>query len=537
LEADESSGGDEESSGEDEEIVSDDEQSSDSESGSDRRRFPAVDLDGWLLQSLLNPALFAADGERPRWLPEQIRTGSLTRRERAVIDRGVRGILRLGGDPLDFVWLFRTLLPGRFNPLDGEIAEAVVRADIEPGESSLQTTSGTSLPGHRFQLLEALARQALYERVALFHPVELEARGVQPTGVTLRAFEAAVEEAVGGEPQGEDGRLRCSDRKSIVRGMVQMPKEYRADRAVAERPTTGVDFWSAMQAGGLINAGHKICHFIAVVEVLINHPLMREALERCGEHPVIEALRGLAKPRRVGASALTLIKALYVDVPQSIWRDCAWFDRGRDAGRTFVKLVTTFEWLPNAAGKPLADLLGGVCRLNRRCVNCGAALNEPGVDLKSIVPILSPHHSGQWAKLSPEQWIGEVRRCDVRACAACGVAGPSRLAMETSPTQPVFVVHVEGPDGSIMIPDTIPLGAGFRLEAVVECVGARHAIARIREPGGGDRWRDFDDLTVTDTRMGFEWGDMREGPFELAVYIASPDASGAHPMADAHGGL
>jgi hypothetical protein len=257
----------EESSVEDQEIVSDDEQTSESESGSDRRGWPIVELDTWLLHSWLNPASFAEDGERPRWLPEQIRTGPLTRRERAVIDRVVRGILRLGGDPLDFVWLFRTLLPGRFTPLDGEIAEAVVRAGIEPGESSRQTTSGTSLPGHRFQLLEALARQALYERVAVFHPVELEAWDVRPTGTTLRAFEAAVEDAVGGEQrsaraasveerrgsrtresisrrrapieddgEGEDGRWRCSGRKSISRGMTQKPRRDDSGRSDGDGP-------------------------------------------------------------------------------------------------------------------------------------------------------------------------------------------------------------------------------------------------------------------------------------------------------------
>jgi hypothetical protein len=307
---------------------------------------------------------------------------------------------------------------------------------------------------------------------------------------------------------------------------VSEPEEEAADRAAAERRTTGIDSKSARLAGGLINAGHKICHSIAVVEVLLNHPLLRGALARCGQHPVIDALRALAKPRRVGAIALTLIKALYNDVPPSIWRDCAWFDVTRDPGWSFGKLVTTFEQLPNSAGKPLADLLGGICRLERRCAHCGAVLNEPGVEIKGAVTILSPHHCGR-SKLSPQQWIENLRSCNVRKCTACGVAGPSSLALQAPPTQPVFVVNVEGPAGSkIMIPDTIPLGAGFRLDAVVQWVGAGHVIARIREPESGGRWRDFDDLVVTDTRMGFEWGLMRYGPFKLAVYVSSPDGSG-----------
>jgi hypothetical protein len=270
---------DEESSDEDEETVSDDEQSSESESGSDERGLRIVEPDAWLLRALLNPASFAEDGQRPRWLPERIRTGPLTRGERGVIERVVRGILRLGGHPLDFVWLFRTLLPGRFTPLDGEIAEAVVRAGIETGEGSLQT----SLPVHRHQLLEALARQALYERVVQFHPVELEAWNIQPTGTTLRAFEAAVEEAVAGkEPspraasvdgrrgsriresisrrrapieddgEREDGRWRCNGRKSIGRGMTQKPGRDGGGRSDRDGPLARS---AARSPGGAVRGG------------------------------------------------------------------------------------------------------------------------------------------------------------------------------------------------------------------------------------------------------------------------------------------
>jgi hypothetical protein len=59
-------------------------------------------------------------------------------------------------------------------------------------------------------------------------------------------------------------------------------------------------------------------------------------------------------------------------------------------------------------------------------------------------------------------------------------------------------------------------------------------IARIRELESGDRWWDYDDLVVTDTGMGIQWGSVRHGPFKLVIFVASPDGSGGRPIV--HGG-
>jgi hypothetical protein len=82
------------------------------------------------------------------------------------------------------------------------------------------------------------------------------------------------------------------------------------------------------------------------------------------------------------------MEALYRDAPVAIWRDCAWFGQVRDPAGSFAKLVSTFRQLPDGAGMPLAEVLGGVCHLERRCARCGAALPEAGIDV-SPVTILS----------------------------------------------------------------------------------------------------------------------------------------------------
>jgi hypothetical protein len=141
-------------------------------------------------------------------------------------------------------------------------------------------------------------------------------------------------------------------------------------------------------------------------------------------------------------------------------------------------------------------------------------------------------------KPSAGQWVADVRGSGVRKCSACGVAGPSRFALQTAEAQQLLVVNVDGRAAvPVALPEIIPLANGFRLEAVVQWVGTGHVIARVRETAYLESWRDFDDLAVADTKMVPPWGcprGMQKGPFKLAFYVAkgAVGAEEAEPLDD-----
>ena len=78
-----------------------------------------------------------------------------------------------------------------------------------------------------------------------------------------------------------------------------------------------------MLDAGLVNYNHRVCHFLANVEVFLNFAPIREALWQCGAHPVVTQFRRLMQSRPVAASVEPLIEVVCAAAPE-LWGHSQW---------------------------------------------------------------------------------------------------------------------------------------------------------------------------------------------------------------------
>jgi hypothetical protein len=283
---------------------------------------------------------------------------------------------------------------------------------------------------------------------------------------------------------------------------------------------------SEMVDGGLQNSG-VLCHFNAVVEVIINLPLLRGALMRCGAHPVIDEMRKLVEPRERELSVRPLLRRLYSDAPAALWRDCRWFKEERDPAATMGKLVSTFAALPDWVGLPVAALFTDQCEIVRVCGECHAAVGDAPVAVPPPGTLISRHHLDAEPR-TPEQWVAGVRTSRAVKCAKCGYAGASSFAFSAPAAQELLVFDFQGIANTyVAVPDVIPGRPSYRLSATVNWSGSGHVVALVRELGFGETWRRYDDARVEPEPGPLSRGGMRAGPFKL-VFYARMSASVAH---------
>jgi hypothetical protein len=280
-----------------------------------------------------------------------------------------------------------------------------------------------------------------------------------------------------------------------------------------------------MVEGGIFNTDGVLCHFISVLEVFINLPVLQGALARCGDHPVVASIRKLMGPRTGSARLGPLLEHLYSNVPRSIWRASSWFGQRRDPAETFTKLIETFDQLPDGAGQPVVELFADPGTLQRHCGVCGVDVGEEPYSIDSPVRILTSHHEVTRTLRTPAQWVNGLRKGSMLKCAHCGAVAPSSLRFHIPRPRPVIVFNVDGrAAASVAIPDVITIYRDlgrpdrYRLEATVNWQGCAHVITHVRERRLGNSWRRYDDREVTDALLSEQEG-MRMGPFKLAFYV------------------